>query len=103
MELNQDTVLKLEDSGPSYMLIDVQFANNASGIYAVAFDNTSFGDKSTDRMELTESLNDNSWNVVNSSAPEINLSESFQVVTENVMCHVTSNYGFQVCDQFACL
>ena len=43
IDLNEDTVLKLEDSGPSYMVIDVQFARNTSGIYAVAFDNIPFG------------------------------------------------------------
>jgi hypothetical protein len=71
IELDQDTVLKLEDNGPSYMVADVQFGKNISGIYSVTFDNTPYGDKSSDRSQLARELEDNKLTVANSSIVEI--------------------------------
>ena len=51
IKLGEDTVLELENDGYTFMVIEVQFTNNMSGIYATAFENThSFGD-SKDRSE----------------------------------------------------
>jgi hypothetical protein len=95
--LNQDTVLKLEDDGPSYMVVEVQFGKNISGIYSVTFYNTPYGDKSSDCAQLANELNNNNWEVVNSSAVETKLGDSFMSVVQSVMCHTIRSYGFQVC------
>jgi hypothetical protein len=97
IELNQDTVLKLEDNGPSYMVADVQFGKNISGIYSVTFDNTPYGDKSSDRSQLASELEDNNLAIANSSTVEINTDDSFISVVQSVMCHTSSSYGFQIC------
>jgi hypothetical protein len=97
IELNQDTVLKLEDNGPSYMVADVQFGKNIFGIYSVTFDNTPYGDKSSDRSQLASESEDNNLAIANSSTVEINTDDSFMSVVQSIMCHTSSSYGFQIC------
>jgi hypothetical protein len=95
--LNEDTVLKLEENGPSYMVLDVLFGKNISGIYSVTFENSPYGDKSSDRTQLTSELAENNWKVANSSAVKVNHDDSFMSVVQSVMCHTSSSYGFKIC------
>jgi hypothetical protein len=97
--LNEDTVLKLEESGTSYMVVEVKFGKNISGLYSVTFDNTPYGDKSSDRMQLADELSGNSWKVANSTSVEIKPADSFMSVVRSVMCHTTQSYGFRVCKE----
>jgi hypothetical protein len=65
--------------------------------YSVTFDNTPYGDKSSDRSQLASELEDNNLAIANSSTVEINTDDSFMSVVQSVMCHTSSSYGFQIC------
>jgi len=95
---NEDTVLRLNDNGLNYVVVEAQFANGISGIYASIFDNNPFGDKSTYGRILEGDLKENDWKVIESSPVKIESDDSFMLVAQSVMCKATSSYGFQICD-----
>jgi hypothetical protein len=95
---NEKTVLPLQDDGFGYMVAEVQFANNISGIYALGFENTPDDSNSPDyRKSVQEFSKQNGWTMVNSSSVKIRPDDTFQLVAQSVMCHLTLSYGFQVC------
>jgi PsbP-like protein len=98
ISFNADTVLELENDGFSYMVIEAQFANNVSGIYALGFENTP--DDSNEigyRQSLQQKYKHDGLTVLNASSIKVNSDDSFLSVAESIMCHITSGYGFQVC------
>jgi PsbP-like protein len=100
--LNKDTVLELQNLGLTYMVIEVQFANGMSGIYATAFDNDhSFGDSKdiAYRQTLEEKNKEIGRDTLNSSNVENIRGDPFLAISQSVMCHITLKYGFQVCDE----
>jgi hypothetical protein len=102
IRLNEDTVLELQNGGLTYMVIEVQFANGMSGIYATAFENNhSFGDSKdiSYRQALEEKNKEIGRATLNSSKVEIMRGDPFLSVAQSVMCHITLKYGFQVCDE----
>jgi len=95
---NEKTVLPLQDDGFGYMVAEVQFANNISGIYALGFENTPDDSNSPDyRKSVQEFSKQNGLTIVNSSSVKIRPGDTFQLVAQSVICHLTLSYGFQVC------
>jgi len=98
ISFNEDTVLELENDGFSYMVIEAQFANNVSGIYALGFENTPGDSKEIGyRQSLQQKYKHDGLTVLNASSIKVNSDDSFLSVAESIMCHITSGYGFQVC------
>jgi hypothetical protein len=99
IRLNEDTVLELENDGLAYVVIETKFANNVSGIYALALEITP-SDSNTPayRKSVQEMSKQNGWTVANSSSVNVQPNDTFLLVAQSVMCHVTSSYGFQVCE-----
>jgi hypothetical protein len=99
IRFNEETVLELENDGLAYMVIETQFANNISGIYALALEITP-NDSNTPayRKSIQQISAQNGWTVVNSSSINIQPRDTFLLVAQSVMCHITSSYGFQVCE-----
>jgi hypothetical protein len=95
---NEKTVLPLQDDGFGYLVAEVQFANNISGIYGLGFENTPDDSNSPDyRKSVQEFAKQNGLTVVNSSSVNIRPDDTFQLVAQSVICHLTLSYGFQVC------
>jgi hypothetical protein len=98
ISFNEDTVLELENDGFSYMVIEAQFANNVSGIYALGFENTPNDSNEIGyRQSLQQKYKHDGLTVLNASSIKVNSDDSFLSVAESIMCHITSSYGFQVC------
>jgi hypothetical protein len=98
ISFNEDTLLELENDGFSYMVIEAQFANNVSGIYALGFENTPNDSNEIGyRQSLQQKYKHDGLRVLNASSIKINSDDSFLSVAESIMCHITSGYGFQVC------
>ena len=98
ISFNEDTVLELENDGFSYMVIEAQFANNVSGIYALGFENTPNDSNEIGyRQSLQQKYKQDGLRVLNPSSIKFNSDDSFRSVAESIMCHITSGYGFQVC------
>ena len=101
IKFGEETVLELENDGFTYMIIEAKFANNISGVYATAFENTHrFGDSMdpTYRAEMRERNESVGRTVLSSSKVEITPGDNFLLISQSVICHLSLSYGFQVCE-----
>jgi len=97
---NQKTVLPLKHDGFNYMVIEVQFVGNKTGVYAFAFESTPNDSNSPAFVKsLQEQSRQQGLASVDSSPTNIGTNETFLQVSRSVMCHVTLSYGFQVCGE----
>lgn len=82
------------------MVIEVQFANGISGIYATAFENTPLDTRnSTYIQSLEQKYKELGRTILNASKVSIGSGDPFLMIGQSVICHITLNYGFQVCDE----
>jgi hypothetical protein len=97
---NQKTVLPLRQDGFNYMVTEVQFASNMTGVYAFAFESTPNDSNSASYVKsIQEQSRQQGVAFVNSLPTNISTNETFLRVSQSVMCHVTLSYGFQVCSE----
>ena len=61
----------------------VLFGKNISGIYVETFDNTPYGNKSSDRLQLASELEENNLIVANSSAIKVEIDDSFMSIVQS--------------------
>ena len=78
-----------------------KFANGISGIYATAFDNNDPLDtrNSTHIQALEQKYKELGRTILNASKVSIGSGDPFLMIGQSVICHITLNYGFQVCDE----
>jgi hypothetical protein len=97
---NQKTILPLKHDGFNYMVIEVQFANNMTGVYAFAFESTPDDSNAPAYVQsIREQSKQQGLTFINSSSSNVDSNEPFLEVSRSVMCHITLSYGFQICSE----
>lgn len=97
---NQKTVLPLRYDGFNYMVIEVQFEGNTTGVYAFAFESTPDDSNSAAYVKsIHEQSRQQGMAFVNALPTSSSTNEAFLQVSQSVMCHITLSYGFQVCSE----
>ena len=70
--LNEQVVLRLDHKGINFMIVEVEFANGASGLYNAVFDMQTSLDKSSEGRFLRDDLRtDKTLEVAKSSKPKL--------------------------------
>jgi hypothetical protein len=99
--LNEQISLEMNQPGLNYLVLAVQFADGASGIYSGVMDVDAFGSKSDGENYLEFQLDEGAtFRVMDtSSVGNIQSDTPFLNIASNIICSELSNNGFQVCQQ----
>ncbi len=97
--LNEEIMLRFENKGLNFIIIEVAFQNGVSGVYHAIFNLDAYGTESDaeDLLDYRMDKEDANYNIMDGSRPEIEVNSPFWQISQIVVCEDLKYNGFRVC------
>ncbi len=97
--LNEEIMLRFENKGLNFIVIEVAFQNGVSGVYHAIFNLDAFGTESdaSDLLEYRMDKDDTNYNIMDDSRPEVEVNSPFWQISQIIVCEDLNYNGFRVC------
>ncbi len=97
--LNEEIMLRFENKGLNFIIIEVAFQNGVSGVYHAIFNLDAYGTESDaeDLLDYRMDKENANYNIMDDSRPEIEVNSPFWQISQIVVCEDLKYNGFRVC------
>ena len=97
--LNDEIMLRFENKGLNFIIMEVTFQNGVSGVYHAIFNLDAYGSESgaDDLLDYRIDKEDANYNIVDDSKPEIEVNSPFWQISQIIVCEDLKYNGFRVC------
>jgi hypothetical protein len=97
--LNEEIMLRFENKGLNFIIIEVAFQNGVSGVYHAIFNLDAYGTESDaeDLLDYRMDKENANYNIMDDSRPEIEVNSPFWQISQIVVCEDLKYSGFRVC------
>ncbi|WP_458719755.1 hypothetical protein [Candidatus Nitrosocosmicus sp. R] len=97
--LNDEIMLRFENKGLNFIIMEVTFQNGVSGVYHAIFNLDTYGSESgaDDLLDYRMDKEDANYNIVDDSKPEIEVNSPFWQISQIIVCEDLKYNGFRVC------
>ena len=97
--LNDEIMLRFENKGLNFIIMEVTFQNGVSGVYHAIFNLDAYGSESgaDDILDYRMDKEDANYNIVDDSKPEIEVNSPFWQISQIIVCEDLKYNGFRVC------
>ncbi len=97
--LNEEIMLRFENKGLNFIIIEAAFQNGVSGVYHAIFNLDAYGTESdaADLLDYRMDKEDASYNIIDDSRPEVEVNSPFWQISQIVVCEDLKYNGFEVC------
>jgi hypothetical protein len=97
--LNEEIMLRFENKGLNFIIIEASFQNGVSGIYHAIFNLDAYGTESDaeDLLDYRMDKENANYNIMDDSRPEIEVNSPFWQISQIVVCEDLKYNGFSVC------
>ncbi|MDN5846716.1 MAG: hypothetical protein L0H53_10635 [Candidatus Nitrosocosmicus sp.] len=92
-------MLRFENKGLNFIIIEAAFQNGVSGVYHAIFNLDAYGTESNaaDLLDYRIDKGDANYNIMDDSRPEIEVNSPFWQISQIVVCEDLKYNGFRVC------
>jgi hypothetical protein len=95
--LNEQTVLRLDNKGLNFMIVEVDFTNSLFGLYSGVFDMQTSLDKNFYNGQLRDDLREDKSLQVASTSEHSTKKELYWDAVKPLVCNNLDSFGFKVC------
>ncbi|CAN5863353.1 hypothetical protein BH23THE1_BH23THE1_24880 [soil metagenome] len=97
--LNEEIMLRFENKGLNFIIIEAAFQNGVSGVYHAIFNLDAYGTESdaADLLDYRMDKEDASYNIIDDSRPEVEVNSPFWQISQIIVCEDLKYNGFAVC------
>ena len=95
--LNEQTVLRLDNKGLNFMIVEVDFTNSLFGLYSGVFDMQTSLDKGFFNDRLRDDLREDKSLQVASTSEHNAKKELYWAAVKPLICNNLESFGFEVC------
>ena len=97
--LNDEIMLRFENKGLNFIIMEVTFQNGVSGVYHAIFNLDAYGSESSadDLLDYRMDKENANYNIVDDSKPEIEVNSPFWQISQIIVCEDLKYNGFRVC------
>ncbi|WP_195907431.1 hypothetical protein [Candidatus Nitrosocosmicus sp. SS] len=97
--LNEEIMLRFENKGLNFIILEVTFQNGISGIYHAIFNLDAYGSESDadDLLDYRMDKENANYNIIDDSKPKIEVNNPFWQISQIIVCEDLKYNGFRVC------
>jgi hypothetical protein len=97
--LNDEIMLRFENKGLNFIIMEVTFQNGVSGVYHAIFNLDAYGNESgaDDLLDYRMDKENANYNIVDDSRPEIEVNSPFWQISQIIVCEDLKYNGLKVC------
>lgn len=97
--LNEEIMLRFENKGLNFIIMEASFQNGVSGVYHAIFNLDAYGTESdaADLLDYRIEEENNNYNIMDDSRPEVEVNSPFWQISQIIVCEDLKYNGFAVC------